>query len=156
MPDGSQPVVGNSPNSFSRSTVKNQHYTINVFTSYEKQLKDHYFKAMIGYTQELYDNVNFSASNNQLYSDELPSLSLTYGTLRSIGEGASQLAIRGGFGRINYNFREKYLFELNGRYDGTSRFLSDVRYKFYPGVSAGWVASKESFWKPVEPVVNSL
>ncbi|MDR1222240.1 MAG: TonB-dependent receptor [Tannerella sp.] len=156
MPNGSQAVIANSPNSFKRSTAKNQHYTVNAFTSYEKQLKDHYFKAMVGYTQELYDDVNFSASNNQLYSDGLPSLTLSYGTSRSIGEGASQLAIRGGFGRINYNFKEKYLLELNGRYDGSSRFLSDVRNKFYPGVSAGWVASKESFWKPVEPIVNSL
>jgi TonB-linked SusC/RagA family outer membrane protein len=156
MPNGSQAVVTNNPNSFSRSNAKNQHYTVNVFTSYEKQLKDHYFKAMVGYTQELYDNVSFSAGNNQLYSDELPSLALSYGTLRSIGEGASQLAIRGGFGRINYNFREKYLLELNGRYDGTSRFLEDVRNKFYPGVSAGWVVSKESFWEPLESAVNFL
>ncbi|MDR1102553.1 MAG: TonB-dependent receptor [Tannerella sp.] len=156
MPKGDQAIIANNPNSFSRSTNKNQHYTVNAFTSYEKQLKDHYFKVLAGYTQELYDNMNFSAGNNQLYSDGLPSLSLSYGTLRSIGEGASQLAIRGGFGRINYNFREKYLLELNGRYDGTSRFLSDVRKKFYPGVSAGWVASKESFWKPVESIVNSL
>jgi TonB-dependent SusC/RagA subfamily outer membrane receptor len=66
MPDGSQAVVVNSPNSFSRSNEKNQHHTVNAFTSYEKQLKDHYFKAMVGYTQELYDNVSFSAENNQL------------------------------------------------------------------------------------------
>jgi TonB-linked SusC/RagA family outer membrane protein len=156
MPDGTQAVVGNNPNSFQRSNAKNQHYTINAFTSYEKQLSDHYFKALVGYTQELYDNVSFSASNNQLYSDGLPSLALSYGTLRSIGESASQLAIRGGFGRLNYNFKEKYLLEFNGRYDGTSRFLKDVRYKFYPGISAGWVASKESFWKPIEHIVNSL
>jgi TonB-linked SusC/RagA family outer membrane protein len=156
MPTGTQAIIANNPNSFSRSTAKNQHYTVNAFTSYEKQLSDHYFKAMVGYTQELYDNVSFSAGNNQLYSDELPSLALSYGTARSIGESASQLAIRGGFGRINYNYREKYLFELNGRYDGTSRFLKDVRYRFYPGVSAGWVVSKESFWEPVEPIVNSL
>ncbi|MDR1154845.1 MAG: TonB-dependent receptor [Bacteroidales bacterium] len=156
MPNGDPSVLTNNPNSFSRSTGKNQHYIINAFTSYEKQLKDHYFKAMVGYTQELYDNVSFSAGNNQLYSDELPSLALSYGTLRNIGESASQLAIRGGFGRINYNYREKYLLELNGRYDGTSRFLKDVRYKFYPGISAGWIASKESFWKPIESAVNSL
>jgi TonB-linked SusC/RagA family outer membrane protein len=155
-PNGDQTMLANSPNSFSRSNASNRHDIINAFTSYEKQLDDHYFKALIGYTQEFYDNVSFSARNNQLYSDELPSLSLSYGTLRSISESASQLAIRGCFGRINYNFSEKYLLELNGRYDGTSRFLSDVRYKFYPGISVGWVVSKESFWKPIEPIVNSL
>jgi TonB-linked SusC/RagA family outer membrane protein len=155
-PKGVVSVAEGSPNSFSRSYNRNQHHTVNAFTSYEKQLNDHYFKVTAGYTQELYDNLSGSASNNYLYSDELPALSLTYGTSRSISDGASQLAIRGGFGRINYNYREKYLIEFDGRYDGTSRFLKDVRSRFYPGVSAGWVLSKESFWKPLERTVNTF
>lgn len=151
---GSSLYSGTSPNSFSRTNNKNQHHVINLFSSYEKQIKGHSFKAMIGYTQELYDNLEQYGGNSYLYSDDVPSLSLTYGTSPSISDKASQLAIRGGFGRINYNYKEKYLLELNGRYDGTSRFLKEVRYKFYPGVSAAWVLSKETFWKPVEPYVN--
>lgn len=147
---------GTSPNSFSRTNNKNQHHVMNFFSSYEKQVKDHYFKAMVGYTQELYDNLEQKSSNSFLYSDDVPSLSLTYGTSPSISDKASQLAIRGGFGRINYNFREKYLVELNGRYDGTSRFLKDVRYKFYPGASAAWILSKENFWQPIESYVNTF
>lgn len=147
---------GTSPNSFSRTSNKNQHHVINMFSSYEKQIKDHYFKAMIGYTQELYDNLEQYSGNSYLYSDDVPSLSLTYGTAPSISDKASQLAIRGGFGRINYNYKERYLVELNGRYDGTSRFLKDVRYKFYPGVSAAWVLSKENFWRPIESYVNTF
>lgn len=147
---------GTSPNSFSRRNNKNQHHVINLFSSYEKQIKDHYFKVMAGYTQELYDDLELYAGNSYLYSDNIPSLSLTYGTSPSISDKAAQLAIRGGFGRINYNYKEKYLLELNGRYDGTSRFLKDVRYKFYPGVSAAWVLSKETFWEPVEPYVNTF
>ena len=111
---------------------------------------------MVGYTQELYDNLEQYSGNSYLYSDDIPSLSLTYGTSPSISDKASQLAIRGGFGRINYNYKEKYLLELNGRYDGTSRFLKDVRYKFYPGVSAAWVLSKENFWIPIETYVNTF
>lgn len=148
--------AGTSPNGFSRTTKKYQHHVINLFSSYEKQLDDHYFKIMAGYTQELYDNLELYGGNNFLYSDDLPSLSLTYGTSPSTKDAASQLAIRGVFGRINYNYKGKYLFEFNGRYDGTSRFLKDVRYKFYPGVSAAWVISKENFWKPIENYVNLL
>ncbi|MDR1456044.1 MAG: TonB-dependent receptor [Tannerella sp.] len=155
-PSGVTFVSLGSPSSFSRSFDRNQHHTVNVFTSYEKQMESHYFKATAGFTQELYDNLSVSGSNNYLYSNELPALSLTYGAPPSLGDGASQLAIRGGFGRINYNYREKYLFEFNGRYDGTSRFLKGVRNKFYPGVSAAWIPSKESFWKPLESIVNSL
>lgn len=147
---------GTSPNGFSRTNNKNQHHIINLFSSYEKQLGDHYFKGMLGYTQELYDNLEQYSGNSYLYSDNLPSLSLTYGKSPSISDKVSQLAIRGGFGRLNYNYKEKYLLELNGRYDGTSRFLKEVRYKFYPGVSAAWVLSKENFWKPLDSYVNTF
>ena len=77
---------------------------MNFFSSYEKKFKDHYFKAMVGYTQELYDNLEQYSSNSYLYSDDIPSLSLTYGTSPSISDKASELAIRGGFGRINYYY----------------------------------------------------
>lgn len=147
---------GTSPNGFSRTNNKNQHHVINLFSSYEKQLGNHFFKGMIGYTQELYDNLEQYSGNNYLYSDNLPSLSLTYGKSPSISDKVNQLAIRGVFGRINYNYKEKYLLELNGRYDGTSRFLKEVRYKFYPGVSAAWVLSKEKFWEPLESYINTL
>ena len=146
---------GTSPNFFERSTDKNRQYTINAFTSYEKTSDDgHYFKALAGFTQELVDKLRFYGSNDYLYSDEIPMLSMTYGTNRNIGDRASQLAIRGAFGRINYSYQEKYLLELNGRYDGTSRFMKDVRFKFYPGMSGAWVPSKESFWEPILTYVN--
>lgn len=149
-----EPRGGTTPNYISRNMYKNQHHTINAFTSYEKTIGGHYFKALAGFTQELYDNLDLSGSNDNLYSDEVPMISMTYGTNRNAGDAAKQLAIRGGFGRINYNYQGKYLFELNGRYDGTSRFLKDVRFKFYPGISAGWVISGESFWEPVQNYVS--
>lgn len=156
-PSGEQsPRGGSSPNSMTRNMYKYQHHTINAFTSYEKIFGDHYVSALLGYTQELYDDLRLNGSNDNLYSDEVPMISLTYGVNRNAADYASQLAIRGGFGRINYNYKEKYLLELNGRYDGTSRFLKDVRYKFYPGVSAAWVLSKETFWEPLLNTVNQF
>ena len=154
-PSGKQDLV-NAFSSFNRRMNKNQQYTINAFTSYEKTLDSgHYFKAMLGYTQELTDLLQFTGSAERLYTDEVPMLGLSYGT-RDVGDDASQLAIRGAFGRINYNYKEKYLIELNGRYDGTSRFMKDVRFKFYPGVSGAWVVSKEDFWEPVQDYMNQL
>jgi hypothetical protein len=50
------------------------------------------------------------------------------------------------YGRINYNFAQKYLLELSGRYDGSSRFTKDNRWGFFPSVSAGWVISSEPFY----------
>jgi len=151
-----EPRGGTSPNYISRSMYKNQHHVVNAFTSYELNAGKHNFKILGGFTQELYDNLMLSGSNDNLYSDEIPMLSMTFGANRSASDNASQLAIRGSFGRINYNFADKYLIELNGRYDGTSRFLKDVRYKFYPGISAAWVLSHESFWEPLLQYVNHL
>ena len=150
-----KPIYG-TPNKFTRSSGQTYHRTVNAYTSYEKQIKGHYFKAMLGYTQELYQSLAHGATNNFLYTDNLPSLVLTYGPTPSIDESASELAIRGGFGRINYNYKERYFIEFNGRYDATSRFLKDVRYKFYPGISGAWVPSNEKFWEPVEPYMNLL
>ncbi|GHT25002.1 SusC/RagA family TonB-linked outer membrane protein [Bacteroidia bacterium] len=157
LPDGNKQARGGTdPNYIERTMYKYQHHTVNAFTSYEKQIDKHYFKVMAGFTQELYDDLWMQGSNNNLYSDDIPMLSMTYGTSRSATDAASQLSIRGGFGRINYNYEGKYLIEFNGRYDGTSRFLEDVRFKFYPGVSAGWVASREAFWEPLTDYVNHL
>lgn len=147
---------GSSPNYIERNMYRNQHHTINVFSSYEKTLGGHNFKVLGGFTQELYEKLRLKGSNDNLYSDEIPALSMTYGANRNATDEASALAIRGVFGRINYNYKEKYLLELNGRYDGTSRFLKDVRYKFYPGISAAWTLSRESFWEPVLDYVNHL
>ncbi len=157
LPSGKvTPISGTSPNGFGRSYLRDEHQTINAFTSYEKNLGDHYLKGMVGYTQELFDYTYFSGSNNYLYSDDVPSLALTYGTTPSLSDAVSQLALRGVFGRINYGYKEKYLLEVNFRYDGTSKFLDDVRYKYYPGASAAWVISKENFWEPVSPYINVL
>jgi TonB-linked SusC/RagA family outer membrane protein len=131
----------------------NLHTVWNSFTSYEKTVKDHSFKAMAGFTQELFDDYSLILSNNYLLNNDLPSFALAYGT-PNIEQGAQQLAIQGWFGRLNYNYREKYLLEVNGRYDGTSRFLKDSRWKLYPGVSAAWVVSKESFWEPLNDMAN--
>jgi TonB-linked SusC/RagA family outer membrane protein len=154
-PDGSTYTYsGTSPNSLTRRSDKNQHYVINAYTSYERTFaKKHYAKVMVGYTQELYNNFYLKGTAQSLFTDDVPSLSLAYGN-PDVEEGASQLAIRGGFVRLNYSFEDKYLVEFNGRYDGTSRFLKDVRYKFYPGVSVGWVVSQEKFWKPLSNVVD--
>ncbi|MGM9802932.1 MAG: TonB-dependent receptor [Muribaculaceae bacterium] len=154
-PSGNKTLYsGTTPNSFSRTSRKIQRHVINAYTSYEKQFGKHSFRAMAGFMQELYDYLQQYSSNTSLYSDDLPALSLTYGKSPSISDNAYQLATRAGFGRINYSFADKYLLELNGRYDGTSKFQKDKRFKFYPGVSAGWIISKENFWQPLQEVVN--
>ena len=60
------------------------------------------------------------------------------------------------FGRIDYNYKEKYLVDINLRYDGSYAFPEGNRWGFFPGVSAGWRISKENFFENALPVVNDL
>ena len=156
LPSGTAVARTNNPNSVRQDYGKYVSNIINLFSTYEKQLDKHNFKLLAGFTQELYQNKSLQVSNNYLFNNDLPSFVLSYGDNKSITDGANELAIRGGFVRVNYNYEQKYLVEFNGRYDGSSRFLKDQRMKFYPGVSAAWVPSREGFWKPIESYVNSF
>lgn len=156
-PDGSEyPISGTTTNGFSRANSRLEHHIINVFTKSEKQLGDHYFSVLGGYVRDLQNFQSYGASNSLLYANDMPSLGLTYGTSPSIHDGIRRLASDGFFGRVNYNYQQKYLVEFNGRYDGTSRFLADQRWKFYPGVSVGWNVDKEDFFEPIKHVVSNF
>ncbi|PRZ28146.1 SusC/RagA family TonB-linked outer membrane protein [Flavobacterium granuli] len=158
LPSGTlREVGGTAPNGFARYFSKYQKNIINAFTSYDLDLNKHQFKFLGGYVQELTTFSALSGSNNNLYSDKIPSISTSYGATPSVSDNAYKLAIQGYFGRINYSYDDKYLVEVTGRYDGSSRFLKDVRWKAYPGVSVGWNVNKESFWSEnIENVVNTL
>ena len=150
-------IGGTAPNGFARSFNKYQKNITNAFTNYDLNLGKHQVKLLGGYVQELTTFSSLNGSNNNLYSDKIPSISTSYGTTPSVSDNAYKLAIQGYFGRINYSYDDKYLLEVTGRYDGTSRFLKDVRWKAYPGVSVGWNVNKESFWKEgITDVVNTL
>lgn len=66
------------------------------------------------------------------------------------------MALRGAFYRLNYNYRERYLIELNGRYDGTSRFPQNSRFGFFPSFSAGWRISNENFMAGTSKWLDNL
>ncbi len=157
LPDGSTaPTSGTTPNSFSRSNYRNEHHIINAYSSYEKGFGNHNFRLLGGFTSELTNYIAYSASNSLLYSNDIPSLSLTYNTTPTISDQVRRLAVEGFFGRFNYSYADKYLLEVNGRYDGTSRFLAGRRWKFSPGVSAGWNVDREPFWAGIKDVVNAF
>jgi TonB-linked SusC/RagA family outer membrane protein len=147
MPNISKYTQGRD--NLSRTQSDYEQHTINAFTSYELQLEDHYLKGLAGFAQEQFHNYRITSStgNGTLYTTEVPTYQTIYGNTPTIGEPLKETLItRGVFGRINYGYKDRYLLELNGRYDGTSRYLQDVRFKFYPGVSAAWLASNEGFW----------
>ncbi len=132
-----------------------QYHVINAYGTYEKSIQRHSFKAMAGYNQELRTYKTLRGERTDLLSEDLNELDLGTGT-HVAGGNASEWALMGFFGRLNYDFDGKYLLELNGRYDGTSRFPKGNRFGFFPSVSAGWRISNENFFEPVKDVVSDL
>jgi TonB-linked SusC/RagA family outer membrane protein len=132
-----------------------QHHTINAYATYEKRLSDHNFKIVAGYNQELQKYKTTTAQKGNLLSEDLNQFDLATGDMQVNGS-ASEWALLGYFGRINYDYRGKYLLELNSRYDGSSRFPSNRRFGFFPSVSAGWRISEEDFFQSLKPAVSDL
>lgn len=123
---------------------KSKYKGLNLYATYSKSLGKHNIKLLTGYNSETYSSSELFASRRNLISYGLPSLDGATGEIRA-GDGFGEWAVNGVFGRINYNYEEKYFLEANGRYDGSSRFAEGNRYGFFPSFSAAWNIAKESF-----------
>lgn len=127
----------------------------NVYSTYKKTLGDHFFSAMVGFNSEDYSYSTVNAGKDVLISSSLPYLSLTSGTATASG-GYSAYATNSVFSRLNYTFKNRYILEATGRYDGSSRFPVTKRWGFFPSASAAWIVSNENFFKPLAPTVSTF
>lgn len=127
----------------------------NLYTTYKKTLGDHFFSAMVGFNSEDYSYSTVNAGKDVLISSSLPYLSLTSGTATASG-GYSAYATNSVFSRLNYTYKNRYILEGTGRYDGSSRFPVSKRWGFFPSASAAWIASAEDFFKPLAPTVSTF
>lgn len=143
--------------SISKVTGNTAYRNYNLYADYTKSFNQtHNIGLLVGYQNELKKYESLSGYNTNLYNRDLPSLNLTYGNQYTAGDYGYIWSTQGIFYRVNYNYKEKYLIELNGRYNGTSLFLKDKRWIFNPSVSAAWNISKEAFWAPLSNAVNHL
>jgi TonB-linked SusC/RagA family outer membrane protein len=135
------------------SAIDNYSYTGEVFLNYEKTfLTNHHFEALVGYAAQRFYQESNSISGTAFPSDDIPYLSnatsITAGT-----SGTTQYSLLSQIGRLNYNYKGKYLLEGAIRRDGSSRFGSETKYGYFPSVSAGWIISDEKFMEKFK-VVN--
>lgn len=121
--------------------------TIQGIVNYMKTFGKHDLNLMGGYETYHSFNENLSAARDQYELTNFPYLDLGPLDFRENGGNASELAYRSWFGRVAYSFDNKYLFQANIRYDGSSRFHPDYRWGAFPSFSAGWVISNENFMK---------
>jgi len=134
----------------------NQYYVFNIYGEYTyDKLENHFIKAMVGFNQEWGRNLYVSAQANTLITPLITDLNATTGTQQTFG-GKSHRAIRGVFYRLNYSYKDRYLIEANGRYDGTSRFPKKDRFGFFPSVSVGWRISNEPFMSSASNWLDNL
>lgn len=119
---------------------------LNIFSNYEHTWGKHNFKAMVGFNQEKSYYRYFYANGLAQATPSVPSFAGATGE-KTIIDQYSEYTIRSGFARLNYAFADRYLLELNGRYDGSSKFPKDHRFGFFPSVSVGWRMGQESFMK---------
>lgn len=132
--------------SVTEQSWRNNYLVGNLYSDYFKQLDTgHYFKLMAGFNAELMKSRDIKGIMDNLITPDLPTLNTATENPRTSG-GYSHWSTVGFFGRLNYNYKEKYLFEFNLRYDGTSRFLGDQRWGAFPSFSVGWNVAREDFF----------
>ena len=155
-PDTGASVLYNSPNSLSNRDYRHTQQTLILQTDFDYTINRHRISGVVGMEQEVYVERNFEASRNNLSTEKDPTLNLGDASTMSNDSDATQWALRSGFGRLSYNFDERYLLEMNLRYDLSSRFHKDNRGGWFPSFSAGWRLSEESFMAATRRVVDNL
>lgn len=126
---------------------RNFYKTFQSTASYNDRFGDHGLSALIGYSYEDFSERWVSAFRDNIVSNDLPHIN-TGSPDNQKGNGSGfEWALQSLFGRLDYNYRDKYLAELTMRYDGSSRFPPSKRYAFFPSAALGWRISEEDFFK---------
>lgn len=135
-------------NSLSESYSFSFRNTFLAQASYQLTKAKHDAKLMAGFQSEEVSTRSLGASRTDFINESLPYMNLG-GANRNNSGGASENALVGAFSRLTYAFSDKYLVEINGRYEGSSRFSQALnkQWGFFPSASAGWVFSNEDFMK---------
>lgn len=142
--------------SASERTSHSDNITFDVYSTFNKTFNDkHFVNVVAGFNQEEYKYKYLYASRKELISGSLPDPGLATGDM-TINTTKYSYALRGAFYRLNYIYDNKYIFETNGRYDGSSRFPKDDRFAFNPSASIAWVASQENFFESIRDAISHL
>ena len=134
----------------------------NLFATYEDTFKnDHHLTVMAGGNLEYSYRKDLLTTGYNILTEDLNDFDLVGLNGDGVKEfmasgGQSEYALLGFFGRINYDYKGKYLFEVSGRYDGTSKFAKGSRWGLFPSASAGWRISEENWFAPAKDVVSNL
>lgn len=155
--DGSEAGAANTFTELTEAAYRYFYGTYQFQATAQQRFGDHSFSLLGGASRETFDEKYLSGYRRNF----------TYDTYEVLAAGADnetkdnnglhdQWLLVSTFGRLNYNYKGKYLFEANLRYDGTSRFIGDNQWAAFPSFSAGWLISNESFMDDLRPVIKAL
>lgn len=154
----SQPLDPNAQayTSYFKNNSLMNHHTLNLYGKYVfTQFNDHHVDIMLGTNQEYATFEQTEISRQGLLSPAAPAIGTATGAYGG-WDKYYRYAISGYFGQFHYDYRGKYLLQLGGRYDGSSRFPSNSRFGFFPTASIAWNMMSENFMDFLKPVVNTL
>lgn len=155
-------ATGAGANRLDESVNTRNYYSANAYANFDDTFNDvHHVSGVIGFNYETMRLKNISAYGENLASTSLDDFNLVGQNdegevITGVDGSQSEYALAGFFGRINYDYKGRYLFEASGRYDGTSRFAAGSRWGFFPSGSVGWRISEEPFFKPLSKYVDNL
>ncbi|MEJ6979715.1 TonB-dependent receptor [Pedobacter sp. P351] len=145
--------TNNTRNAYQRGARRESYYNLNGFLEWAKVFKnDHDFKAMLGAQYERDETNRFLGRTLDVVAGVPPSLSNSTATDaagRTTIEAQNHYALSGYFSRFNYSYKNKYLFETNARYDGSSKFAKEDRWKLFYGFLGAWRVSEEKFMENI-------
>jgi TonB-linked SusC/RagA family outer membrane protein len=141
-------------NEATRTSTNETYNVFNIYGTFTKGFGAmHQVTAIAGFNQEYFRTEWFSAYRPGIISSSLPTIALATGDPQ-VNEYIADWAVRGAFYRINYIFADKYILELNGRYDGSSKFPEENRFGFFPSASVAWRIDREAFFN--SSIVNQF
>jgi len=132
------------------------HLTTSLYTDYSFSIKEHAFKVMVGANTEKYNNRYLAVQRMDLITEAVPEIGAATGEDKINAATAYSWATAGFFGRINWDYADKYFFAANVRYDGSSRFLRKDRWGLFGSFSAGWNIAAEDFFPVNRNIINQL
>lgn len=134
---------------------RGEYYSINAYTDYTRSFGKHNGKVLVGLNYEHYNSDSMTGRGYDLTTTDKPFLSQTLKD-HIATDSYWHRATAGYFGRLNYDYDGKYLAEFNIRYDGSSRFLADKRWAWFPSVSLGWNIAREEFFEKLSETIGTL
>ncbi len=124
-------------------------HTANAYLDYTHSWGDHNFSAVAGANLDDHHQSTMSVRQTGSMSEDLDFINMEQGTIDRAVQSNTAYRTLGFFGRLNYDYKGKYLFEISARSDGSSRFAPRNRWAVYPSGSLGWRISEENFWAPL-------